>query len=158
MRLHFGADEYVAAWVSERIPHMRGEPFGPCAAIAVLGDDGRMLGGVVYHNYRPRFRDIEMSAAADSKRWLTKEVLRGIFRYPFVQLQVRRVTMITGQRNDEARKLLRGLGFKQEGVIRRGLGNQDALVFGFMASEWRRSKFFEEKPLGQASAVRAASA
>ena len=145
MRLHFGADAFVAQWVSDRIPHMRGAAFGPCAAIAVLGNDGAMRGGVVYHNYLAQYRSIEMSAAAVSKRWLTPEVLRAIFRYPFVQLNCRRVTMITGRKNEQARQLLRGLGFRQEGVVRRGLGNEDAIIYGLLVNEWKRSKFGRER-------------
>lgn len=144
-------DVFVPRWVANRIPHMRDEkgevlPFpAPCVGIAVLDARGAVLGGVVYHNFYPHLRSIEMSAAAATKRWLTRDVLRHIFEYPFEQLRVQRVTMITGRKNDAARTLLRNLGFRQEGCVRRGLRNQDAIIYGMLASEWKRSKFSQER-------------
>jgi RimJ/RimL family protein N-acetyltransferase len=152
VKIYFGADAFVAQWVSERIPHMRGAPFGPNAALAVLSDSGAMLGGVVYHNYLEQYRSLEMSAAAASKRWLAPEVLRAIFRYPFAQLNCRRVTMITSTRNTEARKLLKGLGFHQEGQIRCAFSNsEDAAIYGLLAREWRRGKLFQKRGTARAA-------
>lgn len=141
MKLHFGADDFVANWVAERIPHMRGGGFGPNASIAVLTDDGALIGGVVFHDFRPDVRSIEVSGASVSPRWLTRSLISMILSYPFEQLHCRRITTITPRRNEAARRFNRKLGYKQEGLIRRGFGNDDAIVYGMLAGEWRRGKY-----------------
>ncbi len=61
------------------MPHGNNE-FGNCRA---LGFGDPLEAGVVYHNWEPRLRRIEMSAAADSRRWMTWPRARAIFGYPF---------------------------------------------------------------------------
>ncbi|HAM49001.1 MAG TPA: hypothetical protein DCO73_14805, partial [Alphaproteobacteria bacterium] len=60
--LLFGLDQAVSEWVAERIPHMYGQRFGPCAAIGVVSN-GKMLAGVVYHDYQPEYGTIQLSMA-----------------------------------------------------------------------------------------------
>lgn len=145
MRLLWGDDENVAAWVAARIPHMAGEGFGACVAVGVLSQAGVPLAGVVFTNYRPQTRDIEMSFAADSRRWLTRGLITGIMRYPFVQLDCQRVTGFTPKRAKAARAFLDAFGFKREGVARRGFGNDDAIISGLLRSEWDASRFNLER-------------
>ena len=121
-------DQRVAEWVRERIPHIRETGFGPCSAFGVL-QDGMLVGGVVFNNYR-KF-DIHMSAALDAP--LTRQSLRTLCEYVFGQLNVRRVTSITGKKNRKARKALQVIGFTLEGTARHALdGVQDACVYGLI--------------------------
>lgn len=141
MRIHLGADDFVARWVADHIPHMKDGTFGPCVGIAILSSAGEMMGGVVFHDYRPQVRSIEMSAASVSRRWVTRSIISGVLAYPFEQLKCRRITTITPRRNKAARTFDTGIGFKQEGLVRRGFGNDDAVIYGLLANEWRRGKF-----------------
>ena len=130
----YGADAAVAAYVAARIPHA-GEGFGACAALGVVRG-GALLGGIVYHNWRGR--DIEVSAAFDRADWARPAVLRCLFAYPFEQLGCARMTAVTGQRNDRARRFLSGIGFVREGVARRALADdEDAIIFGLLRAECR---------------------
>ena len=56
----YGQDVAVGDWVHERIPHAE---FGPYVAIG-LAEDNTLIAGVVYHNYVPRYGNIEISMAA----------------------------------------------------------------------------------------------
>src|SRR5579862_9033727 len=96
MHLVLDQSESVAAWVAARIPQMTGAAdFGPATAIGVVSEDGRALGGVVFHNYQPRFRNIEVSFASETPRWLTRNLIRQLLAYPFDQLACQRLTAIT---------------------------------------------------------------
>jgi hypothetical protein len=125
--LLIGADALVGEMVKSRIPHMRGLEWGPCATLGVVRR-GKLVGGVVYHSYRGF--DVQISAAFDQIGWALPGTLRALCAYPFRELKVQRVSVLTGRGNKKARKLLCDLGFKFVGVARRGLdGSEDACIF-----------------------------
>lgn len=160
MRLLVGQDKLVAAWVARRIPHVGTvDNFGPCTAIGVTSNDGILLGGVVYSNFRPEYGDIELSFASDAVasipdrvkagktrqvspvRWLTRPILCALLSYPFDQLNCRRVTGVTPRKATSARRFLDHFGFKREGCVREGFGDDDAIVSGLLRREWQASKW-----------------
>lgn len=119
-------DQRIAQWVKERIPYV--QSFDNSVAFGVL-DNGEIVGGVVFNNYRGF--DIHMSAALDAP--LTRQSLRTLCGYAFGQLEVRRVTSITGKKNRKARRALRIIGFTEEGTCKRALdGENDAVVYGLL--------------------------
>ncbi|WP_141339700.1 GNAT family protein [Bradyrhizobium sp. USDA 3458] len=134
--LLLGADEFIAQMVQSRIPHMRdSNGFGSCVAIGVVRR-GVLLGGAVFHNFRGH--DIEMSAAFDRPDWCLPGTMRGLYDYPFNQLGCTRMTTITARGNKHAREIDERMGFKLEGVIRKGISpTEDAFVFGMLKSECR---------------------
>lgn len=140
MHLICGHDAAVAEWVRKRIPHMSGGDFGPLVAIGVVDDDDRPVAGAVFHGYNtlPGGGDIQMSMAAESARWAVKGIIRGLLHYPFVQAGCHRVTTITPFRNARALKINAGLGFEQEGRVRRGFGDDDAIIMGLMREDAQR--------------------
>jgi hypothetical protein len=106
---------------------MRGLDWGPCATLGVVRR-GKLVGGVVYHCYRGF--DVQISAAFDQVGWALPGTLRALCSYPFRELKVQRVSVLTGRKNKKARKLLCDLGFRFVGVAKRGLdGIQDAFIF-----------------------------
>lgn len=141
MRLVWDQSDAVAAWVAKRCPYVvRG--FDPCVAAGVVSEDGRvLLGGVVFHHFHPEFKTIEVSLAAITPRWLTRRILQQLMAYPFDQLKCQRITTGTPKKYKAARKFLQTFGFKHEGTVRKGFGNDDAIISGLMAWEWRRSKW-----------------
>jgi RimJ/RimL family protein N-acetyltransferase len=145
VRLVLDQSAAIAAWVAARIPHMAGAgDFGPCSAIGVVAADSRALGGVVFHSYQPRFANIEVSFASATPRWLTRNLIRSILAYPFDQLGCQRLTAITPKKARAARAFLDHFGFKREGVVRRGFGDDDAIVSGLLRWEWDRSPWAPE--------------
>lgn len=140
MQLICGQDAAVAEWVRARIPHMAGGGFGPCVAIGVADEAGALVAGAVYHGYTalPGGGDIQMSMAADSAGWARRGVIRGLLHYPFEQAGCHRVTTITPFCNARALRINKGLGFEQEGRIRRGYGDDDAIIMGLMREDANR--------------------
>ena len=95
-----------------------------------------MEAGIIFNNYRAQSRDIHLTIATNSPRWMNRKVLKAIFGYVFIQQGCVRLTLMIGRKNKKARKLAIGLGFKQEGVIRKAMdGIQDAIVYGMLHKE-----------------------
>lgn len=141
MKLVTGEDDAVSRWVAAQIPHMHGNLFGSCVTFGVTDQDGRILGGVVFHNYHPAYRSIEWSAAARTANWLSPSVIATIMAYPFVQLSVARVQAVIPRKSKRTRDFHYRFGFKQEGLVRRGFGNDDAVIYGLLHNDWRKSAF-----------------
>lgn len=160
MKLIFGTHEdqtgqFVAEWVGRRIAHVGdGASFGLYSAIGVVAADGfNLLGGVVYHNYVPAYRSIEISTAADTARWLTRPVIASIMAYPFSQLQVERVTAVTPKRSASARRFLVKFGFKREGAHPKAYGDfGDAISYGLLRKDWDASPWARGRLGGQENA------
>lgn len=133
-------DRAIATWVASQIDWVSAPQF-PSTSIGVINDDADLVGAVVFHNYRPDCRSIEITSASTTPRWLTRRILHVIFGYPFDQLKVGRITASTPKRAASARQFLESFGFRLEGDLRRGFGTDDALVYGLLDDEWRRGRF-----------------
>lgn len=129
----YGQDSRVIDWVKPRVDESN---FGDAAAIG-LEEDGRLIAGVVYNIYNGP--SICMHVAAESgKRWLNRDFLFAAFAYPFIQLGCFRVTGLVRADNIEAKRFDEHLGFKQEGVIRKGASDgTDMILYGMLKEECR---------------------
>ena len=137
--LIFGHDEELARW-AEQISAAGVGPFQrPLTSIGVTDKDNQLMAVAIYNNYR-NDSDIEVSFVASTPRWATKGNIRAMLHYPFVQLGVKRMTAITTKQNKRCRKLLLGLGFKQEGVHPfAGNSGATAITYGLyseLAKKW----------------------
>ena len=141
MKLAFGNDHLWAQWVAQRIPHMNGQPFGPCVTIGVVDSAGYPVGCVVFTDHMPQYGNIQISFAGDQRNWLTRRLMTAILRYPFAQLGAKRITAIVPPSATNATQFLTKMKWVREGCIRRGYGNEDAVVWGLLESEWRWSRF-----------------
>jgi RimJ/RimL family protein N-acetyltransferase len=128
----FGHDEAVARWVGKKvgIEHM-----APCTAIGFVKDEGEIIAGVVFNNWRPP--GIEATIASTSPRWCNRATLGVIFGYVFNQVKCRRLTATTEAKNQPVRAFLCHLGFREEGVVRQGFPNDDAVIYGMLREECR---------------------
>lgn len=150
MRLIYGADEFVSAWVAQRL----GVSFRDAKAIGVERD-GKLIAGVVYHDYRPSYASIQMSVAAiDKSRWLSKGNLAAFFYYPFVQLKCSSVYVCCSRKARRTRKFVEKVGFKYSGLLRRGFGTVDAVLYDMLSTEvrWLKDSTDERQPLHAARA------
>jgi len=138
----------VAQWVADQIGH--GLDWGPCEAIGVVDKHDNLIGGVVFNQYQPQYRNIEVSFAASRSDWLTPRLVTGILRYPFQQLGAARITSLTPKRLRPARQFLSKFGFKHEGTVRRGYGDDDCIISGLLESEWRVHRFNKDRVSEQA--------
>ena len=137
LNLLFGEDFEVSDFVAKKmpVPFFTHDDFGPCSTIGIVrADTGRLVAGAVYHHYRGH--DIELSFAANNPAWCKKGILKSLFYYPFIQLNVRRMTLLIGANNERALKLNIGLGFKIEGLCRKAYdGMTDAYVLGMLRED-----------------------
>lgn len=113
-QLVFGHDELFATWAEDQLK--MDVPFArPLHAIGITSQDGNeLLGVVIYNGFR--HYSCEATIATSDPRWATPNNIRAIFRYPFIQLGVKRMTAITSKSNKRARQMLDKLGFKLEGT------------------------------------------
>lgn len=132
----FGADRFVLSWISRLL----NENLEKSVAIGAIDRQNRIIGGVAY-NSLVSDRDgkpISLTATwAGNRGWLTKGRLSQFFRYPFVQVGVIRLTATVRKSNTRSLKITRKLGFKPEGLIRKGYGDGDAVIFGMLREECR---------------------
>lgn len=141
MKLLFGCSDLMAAWVRTRILFMDPEGFGPCQALGVQDSTGKIIGGVVFHSWNHHYRSMEVSCAADSAKWLTRNLIRGILSYPFVQMNVQRLSSVTRTKDVRTRHVLEALGFTYEGTSRRLFGDHDGASYSLLAHEWQTGRF-----------------
>ena len=131
IKLLFGADQQVIHWVMERLP---GLSFDRCTAIGVTAA-GQIIAGAVYHNYVKDYGNIEMTVASATPRWATRRVISTLLHYPFTQLGCGRVTATCREGNTHAVNFNLRLGFKKEGILRKGCGHEDMVIMGMLKEE-----------------------
>ncbi len=135
--LVFGHDKEIAEFVRQRTPQLDNTGFGDCVAIGVIRFK-RLIGGVVYNNYHPQIGNVWVHFAFDDPRWATPSVMGSVCAYPFIQLGCKRVTAIVKRKNKRSRTFIeKGIGFRLEGCIRKGFGNDDAMIYGLLRHECR---------------------
>jgi len=79
--------------------------------------NGELVGGVLYEGFTGK--NIWMHVAGKpGTRWLTRDFLREVFSYPFLQAGCDRVTGYVEASNLAARRFDEHLGFKQEAVLK----------------------------------------
>lgn len=130
----YGQNERVIRWVGARIDE---DNFGPGAIGIGLEEEGKLIAGVVFNMYTEA--SICMHVAAEpGKRWMTREYLWRCFAYPFLQLNCNRVTGLVREDNLEAQRFDEHLGFKREGLIRKGcVDGSNLILYGMLKEECR---------------------
>lgn len=108
----------------------------------VVAASGDLAGCVSFSDYVPE-AGILIHCAIDAKyqkRWVTKKILKTVWGYVFDTLNLPRVSSycIKGLSENAGEFLLR-IGFKQEGIIRKGFrhldGLHDVMLFGMLREE-----------------------
>lgn len=123
----------IAAWAGRQLGI---QDWGPCQSIGVMAR-GNLVAAAVFHQYR--HPNIEISFVTVDKRWATPQTVRGIMRYPFIQLGCKRLTAITSDKNHPTREFLCRLGFVQEGYHPDAFESSDAVTYGLLraaAARW----------------------
>ena len=110
--------------------------YGPATKCLANVSDGQIRAVVIYE--RTNGVDCMMHIASDgSSQWLTRLFLRAAFYVPFVQWGQRRVTGIVRADNAKALAFDKKLGFVQEGILRHGFKDCDAILLGMLKEECR---------------------
>lgn len=149
------AHQIVAKWVMDRVPDesiQNVHELGPYMAYGILRDK-EPVAGVIFNWYREMENGNDMRAiiAADHPSWCLPGVLAYLFRYPFLVAGCTRLTCVIREGNTRSEALCKGLGFRKEGVFRRGYnGKSNALVYGMLKEECR---WLQPRPRGARSRV-----
>ncbi len=97
---------------------------------------GKLCAVIVYDCFGPV--DCNMHVASDGSRtWLTRRVLVEVFSYPFVQLNLRRVTALIPMKKTHAIRFNEHLGFKLEGLCPEAMPDDDIQIRGMLRRECR---------------------
>ena len=121
-------------------------------ALGVVRGD-KIIGGIVYFNNYGH--SIEAAMAFDRSDWARPSTLRRLFAYPYHQVGASRCTAITARSNKRMRKFLEGIGFKVEGVLRKGAdGREDAILYGMLRKDiaWLMEPKIHEKSTASSNA------
>lgn len=133
-----GADRAVTDWVIERIPESDPSSFWPCTTIGVVSG-GRLIAGVVYHDWKPRYGTIELSMAADSPLWAKRPVIKSLLAYPFEQLGANKAFVVMPLDNERILKTVEHIGFTREAVLAHQLGpKRHAVVSRMLKADYVR--------------------
>lgn len=150
MKLWVDTSGFVATWVAHRIPDMLDHTFGPHWATGVISDD-KMIAGCVYHNYYPKYRCVDISFAAESPKWMTRNIVHDLLAGAFYGMDVNRISMVTTTDATRTRKILEGLGMTLEcAEAKEYFGDKDAVLYRLLRREWEAGRWFmKERPHGQ---------
>jgi RimJ/RimL family protein N-acetyltransferase len=130
----YGQDQRVAEWVRARVD-ATGEFV--CAKAIGLEEDGELIAGVVFDDYKETSISMHV-AAAPGKRWMTRDFLFRCFAYPFLQCGVNRINGLVPESNLVAQRFDEHLGFKREGLVRKACKDGGNLIlYGMLREECR---------------------
>lgn len=116
--------------------------------------DGKIIAAVTYNNFKMRpdktLFTVEMGVYSCDRRWATKEFLRAVFEYPFVQLGFERVSTACSAERPEVIAFNEKLGFVPEGCHRKAwpLGG-DSISFSMLKEECKWINNFKEGKNGK---------
>jgi RimJ/RimL family protein N-acetyltransferase len=130
----------LAAWAAARIPHVGDAGFGPCWAVGVARD-GALAAVVVFHDYQAGHGTVQLSCAADTPRWASREVVGAILGAAFngAWWKVRKVWAATASTNARAVRFNQGIGMKQEAILRHHYAQGvHSVICSMMEAEYRR--------------------
>lgn len=136
----------VMDFVAARMPPVFGDRItrGHYAGLGVLDEDYTLVAGVIFNQWDPEYSTIQVSVAADTPKWATRNVIREILGYAFSEININKVWCLMASTGLRAQRFNAGIGFTREAVLRHHLGQgTHAILTSMMAEEYR--KFYLEK-------------
>lgn len=100
-------------------------------------ENGKIIAGIVFHNWAPEAGVIEISGAATDSRWLTRQVLRTLFEIPFARFRCQLVVFRVSAANGHVRAIVERFGFSSYRVPRLRGRNEDEIIFTLTDDQWR---------------------
>lgn len=133
--IRYHEPEAMIAWALERIAGVHA--FRSDAVAIGLERDGALCAVTVYDAFSPT--NCFISIASDqSPAWMTREYIRHVFAYPFIQCGFPRVSCAISEHNAASLRFTNHFGWKCEGVMRcGGSEGEDIMLFGMLRHECR---------------------
>lgn len=133
--------EEVARWVASVMPfpgYERG--FDAVSAIG-CAENGKLIGGTVFHGYNPEAGTIEMSSAATSPRWLNRKMVNAIFTYVYDVAHCQCAIMQVAESNSRMRRIAERFGFDGFYIPRISGPREGSFIYTLTVEQWRVSPF-----------------
>lgn len=138
-KIIYDHDDKITNWICQGLNDNKSWLDSPYHTIGFVRDN-HLIGGLIYHNIRPK-RDLWWTIYTTDKRWCTRRVLKKIFGLAFNFLQVERISILVSTTNLPCIRLVKRLGFKQEGLLRKYRDDGSSCFFyGILKSENKWSK------------------
>lgn len=119
--LLIGHDKYVCGWVADHSPGGDGVHGLTATAIGVLSGE-RLIAGVVYHDYYPEHKTMQLGIASISPMWAQKGTIRQLLSYPFEQLKVYKAWTVTESTHKNTLKAVGHIGFSFDAKLKHHFG------------------------------------
>jgi len=135
--------EIIVPFVAGLIPecHGRGLPQAS-AAIGVINAQGLLIAGLVYHHFDPEAGVIEITGAAlPGRYWMTRETLRQMYGYPFLQLRCQMVVNRVPADDIRQLRMMAVYGYSFVKIPRLLGRDRDAVVGTLTIEDWLANKF-----------------
>lgn len=109
----------------------------------VLKESGELIGTMGIHNWNKRAKKAEIGYELHPDHWgkgLAKEAVEALLAHAFSELDLFRIGAVVYPANETSSGMLKGMGFKEEGLLRaflyQGGKSHDALMFSLLKTEW----------------------
>lgn len=135
-------NDALGNWCAQHIGLPRG--FRDHACMAVF-DDREPVAVCVFHDWQPERGVVEMSAAAETPRWLTRTILLEMFTYVFKQLGCQNVVMRVSEQNKRLARILTAYGFEHVTIPRLRGRDENERVYWLTDDAWAANGFHEVK-------------
>ncbi len=123
----------LLTWAASRIECKK---FRPEAKAIGIEADGAIRAVAVYEGFTEFDCDMHV-AVDDSGKYLTRKILAAVFAYPFLQLNLRRISGRVAASNHRALKFDEQLGFEREGYHPHAAGDDDVVSLGMIRARCR---------------------
>jgi len=133
--LIYGHDSELSLWVGLQLG-LKGPVRGVNPTAIGVSRHGSIVAAALFSNYQPP--TIEITFVTTTPRWASREMIKGILAYPFVQLSCKRITAITEECNGPARVFLERLGFRQEGIHPDAFPSGAGISYGLLRQDAER--------------------
>jgi hypothetical protein len=136
----YGQDHLIADFVARMTPHVSVRPNSK--AIGVLNNDNELIAGLVYNYALPGAGVMEITIAAlPGHLWLTRETVRIMFEYPFLQCGCQ--MLITFIRASDRRALRQVAAINCALILFPRLygRDDDGVIARLTKEDWEASKF-----------------
>lgn len=137
----------ITEYVTRRIwGRARAMPLGTAMAVT---DEGGPLGAALVYDFDSDAGACQISAAAESPRWLNRTVLRQLFSYCFDQLGCGVVVMRSSPSNKRLLRITKAYGFSQHTIPDLGGKGRPETLHILTDDAWRHNGFHKEIAHGQ---------
>lgn len=133
----WGIDQQVADAMVSKFPHVEkvGGWNSALRAVGFQNKAGDIVGGIVMTRFDGN--DATLSIWSGDSRFLTRDNITALFGWCFQHKGLNRLSVQVQGSNKRSQKLVKGLGFVQEGTIRGGWddGTDDKHLYGMLRHE-----------------------